>query len=128
VTAAIQRTNACICDVALCVHYYITTANTEQVCEYIQAATDLCPRLLSLVPPEFTAAAAACPGITPPAKITTMAQATTIINAGIKIAEDVGGAGVSVPGTRHFYHYHALTNRYQMLSLLAIEHALACMY
>eukprot|EP00953_Heterococcus_sp_UTEX-ZZ885_P003528 2418-Heterococcus_DN1.PRE.2 len=83
---------------SVCVHYYTTTANSEQICEYIQVATDLCPRLLSQVPPEFTAAATACPGITPPAKITTMAQATTIINAGIKIAEDVGGAGVSVPG------------------------------
>jgi hypothetical protein len=85
----------------LYVHYYYTVT-TEQICEYIQVATDLCPRYLSFVPPEFTAAAKACPGSTPTAKITTMAQATTIINAGIKIAEDVGGAGVSIPGTKQF--------------------------
>jgi hypothetical protein len=109
---------------SVCVHYDTVTANTEQICEYIQVATDLCPRLLSQVPPEFTAAATACPGITPPAKITTMAQATTIINAGIRIAEDVGGAGVSVPGIKHFplhTYIYALTDQYQMMSLLAGE-------
>eukprot|EP00953_Heterococcus_sp_UTEX-ZZ885_P022236 12320-Heterococcus_DN1.PRE.11 len=71
----------------------------RQVCEYAQAAADLCPRVKDLKPELVDRAQKVCPNFQSSTSIRSLTQATAIINKGILIADTAGHAGVSISQT-----------------------------